>query len=455
MSRCLAVLLIVSLSHGNAAEYDDQDSCPTKQLLDQEGGFPQVFQVNSTTVSVDWSDLWPSLTSECIDEINILVNGQALPVLDNDLNQTLVNVEPCVQLDLSVQITLNSSQIIESYVNPGNKTYLEPAFKESAQVEVNYIENDYGILDLQKVQVSAKLLDIVDNIECRLVENVELLVFEQGQQEPFFQDTFATLQQLEMNVPDLTNFCSGYDFTFRLHGTAGNDFVDQTLVSLKPVKDDPDKLLEAQQSGFKANFLAGQIQNLTVASTSATSILLQWSHFQMDQCLDGFVITLQDTDGQEAEQMKIIEASENTVEFKNLTACTKYIITARLYLGKEYNEYDGESAIFQSGDPVVLTVKTMPDMSAPFALTTLKAKIERSSLTFVWKQSELNECISYEDLQFSVCEHYLQRGSCLQNVTGIDHVQFIGDEYYMVNFEGLQPCKQYQVRHIFIVFSVQ
>ncbi len=62
------------------------------------------------------------------------------------------------------------------------------------------------------------------------------------------------------------------------------------------------------------------------------------------------------------------------------------MISANLYLGIKRNEYGDEEAIFQSNEPVILMVKTMPDMSEPFALKTLKAKVEKSSLTFVWKQ---------------------------------------------------------------------
>ena len=51
-----------------AKSVNGQD-CPTKTELETESGYPNIFQINSTAVSVDWSELWPSLdwTSSCVE----------------------------------------------------------------------------------------------------------------------------------------------------------------------------------------------------------------------------------------------------------------------------------------------------------------------------------------------------------------------------------------------------
>ena len=76
-----------------------------------------------------------------------------------------------------------------------------------------------------------------------------------------------------------------------------------------------------------------------------------------------------------------------------------------------------QKPIFLGSSEVNLEVKTMPDMSTPFALN-LKAKIKKSSLTIYIPKSDLNECISYQDLKFSICERYLERGSCFLTKRG-------------------------------------
>ena len=97
----------------------------------------------------------------------------------------------------------------------------------------------------------------------------------------------------------------------------------------------------------------------------------------------------------------------------SLRPCTNYYATLTLYMGKN----EDQKPIFLGSSEVNLEVKTMPDMSTPFALN-LKAKIKKSSLTIYIPKSDLNECISYQDLKFSICQRYLERGSCFLTKRG-------------------------------------
>ena len=56
--------------------------------------------------------------------------------------------------------------------------------------------------------------------------------------------------------------------------------------------------------------------------------------------------------------------------FENLEPCTNYVITANAYLGKR----EDQSVIFE-GHQEEIEVKTMPNMTNPFQLKTLRANI--------------------------------------------------------------------------------
>ena len=120
--------------------------------------------------------------------------------------------------------------------------------------------------------------------------------------------------------------------------------------------------------------------------------------------------------------------------------CTTYLITINAYLGITQDN----QTIFE-GNQEEIEEKTMPDMTNPFELNTLRVDIKEKSLVVVWEKTELNQqCLSFEDLQFSVCDYYLQRGSCFQNKTGLLPSDSL-EKYFRVQFNNLQPCRSQQV----------
>ena len=145
-------------------------------------------------------------------------------------------------------------------------------------------------------------------------------------------------------------------------------------------------------------------------------------------------------------EAKLYKADENEAEFWSLEPCTQYYVNIYAYLGEDENS----NPIFQAENFVRQKVKTLPNLNGDFELKSLKAEIKRDSITVIWDKSELDQCISHEDLQFSVCEKYLNRGTCVQNKTGVQHLETVtnqnsGVDYYMVKFKNLSPCKNYQV----------
>ena len=144
---------MILLYHVKAQDYSDYSDCPTKEQLVNENGYPAVFQQDSTTVLVNWTDLWPSLEwpSSCVSELSIVINDdpQIIDFQDLDEASTIVKVEPCEELNIVVRLKLNNSEEIDSYFNNDNKTYEGPAFKEDASIRVEYIENAYYESNLQ------------------------------------------------------------------------------------------------------------------------------------------------------------------------------------------------------------------------------------------------------------------------------------------------------------------
>ena len=112
--------LLYQLSVINSVQAQEYFDCPTAEQLDAENGYPAVWQQDSTTVLVNWTNLWPSLEwpSDCVDELAIVINEEEEIIIDfQDMDgaSTLVKVEPCIQLDIVVRLKLNNSQEIDSY----------------------------------------------------------------------------------------------------------------------------------------------------------------------------------------------------------------------------------------------------------------------------------------------------------------------------------------------------
>ena len=120
-----------------------------------------VHQLNSTSVSVNWSNLWNSLKwpSPCVEQLQIVVNEDEIIVSDPieiKNSEKILNVPACQELNIEVKVKIFSSEEwISSFINQNNQTYKSPKFKENAKIQVNYAMNEYDddILDLQRIHV--------------------------------------------------------------------------------------------------------------------------------------------------------------------------------------------------------------------------------------------------------------------------------------------------------------
>ena len=333
---------------------------------------------------------------------------------------------------------------IESFAHNNNMTYKSPAFKDSAEINVEYLPDEYDeILDLKKIRVSGSLLDIVEDINCHRVDKVDLFISRLGGGEPwpFYTEEFQQLQQLDMEIDNLGDFCTGYEIGLSLQGTTGHEDVEKIMKVLDPISLQQDKLIEAKDSGYIHKFDAS-VKKLQVIQSSANDIVVQWKKFSKDDCIEGVFIDLEDLESGELDKQRLFfRKDEKIAKFSGLNPCSTYQITANVYLGQS----DNNEVIFEGESPVTLQIKTMPDMTQPFSLNTLQADIKGKSIDLVWEKSETIKCISKADLRFSVCEKYLQRGSCFQNVTSAKVMEAADEKYFTINLKGLQPCTDYQV----------
>lgn len=200
---CL-VLLITGVISDDLSNYDDLE-CPTNGQLEAENGYPLITQLTSSSVKINWAHLWPSLErpSPCLSEVKIVIdNATTIDLEDVDANEAVVEVEPCVDLEIAVQIRIGSNvEFVESFINSNNMTYKDPAFTENAHLEiVDYVADPYGIIDLRQVHVKGSFEAIVDDYLCRRVETIELLVAQSGTQDWFITSQFDSIQDLETTI---------------------------------------------------------------------------------------------------------------------------------------------------------------------------------------------------------------------------------------------------------------
>ena len=311
---------------------------------------------------------------------------------------------------------------------------------------MEYIENSSGYQDLTRIQVSGLLESIAQDEKCHRIESVELSVLKNSQ--IISTSTFPQLQKLSLNVDNLDDFCTQYELGLKLYGTQGTMNAFKVLKVLPPVKDQLELLQNVKNLNVRPEFSSetlSHIKNVTVSAMSADSVILQWAPESTQEdskdCIGGLYVELKDKFNKVLESKTVTNIEENEVKFDNLLPCSNYLVKIYTFFGLDP---DKNEPIFLGTKPHSLKIKTLPDLSKPFQLKTLSGKITKKSLTVVWDQDELDQCISVKDLQFSVCHQFLNRGSCLQNKTGDVHVEPV-DKFYKLEFGGLEPCTDYQV----------
>ena len=433
LTTSLLVTLISAQEYDTSNEEDDDGTanieemlasvetpaaCPTKEELDNESGYPIVHQINSTAVSVEWSNLWTSLTwpSDCVEQFQIVIDeNNQIELEPNDITEAeqIVEVPTCqpLNIELKVKVTTSDDWISSFLITSKNMTYKAPQFKEDAKIEVDYAMDEFNteVMDLRRIKIKGSFFDIVEDFECRRVEKIELMVFKHDDKDWLIHDTFESVQELDKIVDGLDDFCSSYDISFKLTGTEGTEPAEKVLATLEPIKDKSDLLNEAKETGFKVEFKTNAGPLELFAKTN-TSISVQWNKdVNVKECFEGYFFTIYDKDYTKVSD-QLVPRSESSAKFEELEPCAKYYISAKYYLG-----VDGEDQpIFHDDESTFLEVRTLPATSSAFELKNVQAFNQRNSLLFVWDQADLGECISANELRVSLCRKYLERGTCYQ-----------------------------------------
>ena len=257
-----------------------------------------------------------------------------------------------------------------------------------------------------------------------------------GQQ--IFVRNFESLQDLKMTVDKLDDFCATYDLSLRLHGTEGTLPAEKVLKTLQPLKSNIEALTLAKNSGYEHQFKPPK--SFQTKFLSENSMVLEWSLAEEQACLEGFQLTVYNAEDGSEHSKSYIDSPTTQFQLTYLRPCTNYVAHLVSYMGKS----NQNEPIFL-GDITELEVKTMPDMSTPFSLN-IQAQIKTNSLTISIPKLDLDQCVSYQDLKFSICDRYLERGSCFLVKRGDQkgHVDS-KSSYYRVHFPKLRPCRDYQV----------
>ena len=207
-----------------------------------------------------------------------------------------------------------------------------------------------------------------------------------------------------MTVDKLDDFCATYDLSLRLHGTEGTLPAEKVLKTLQPLKSNIEALTLAKNSGYEHQFKPPK--SFQIKFLSENSMVLEWSLAEEQACLEGFQVTVYNAEDGSEHSKSYIDSPTTQFQLTYLRPCTNYVAHLVSYMGKS----DQNEPIFL-GDITELEVKTMPDMSTPFSLN-IQAQIKTNSLTISIPKSDLDQCVSYQDLKFSICDRYLERGSC-------------------------------------------
>ncbi len=452
-----------------AAECD-----PVKEWMESRSS-PQVKQLDSTRVLLDWSQLWTERSWEggCVESATIVVAAQQgdkvqVPVQDphSSRNATLT-VTPCQVTRFSLKLALSGGEEVSSFrTERGFKTFLAPKAKEDLSegaVVRGGTSQSAKVSDLTTAAVRISFADVVEDPACRRVVATELRFKKKidvdgvadGSDEGAggvwtVAKTMSAFRQLDEIVPGLDDLCSAYDIALELVGTPGTGGALVRLAGLEaPTKEE---MAEAYETGFR--WRMQRPRELRVVNRSEDSVAVTWRGPEY-ACMSGFIVRLLDSGG-DVREVKMGAADEaRTATFDGLAPCKNYTVEVAAYLQiDEGRRFESE---FQSL-PVATTAQRRGG-SAP-ELSSLSVLKGRTYVTLSWLTSEWGACLGR--LRALLCSHLeaqdplevtaanLNLSACLSPSSVAD----VGDRA-AASFRNLKPCVQYQVSHILLLMVMK
>ena len=260
LSLCVFLLL-------GAVSSQQSPECPTPEQLLSKNNYPKTRQINSETLEVEWTHLWPDMDwSTCVTSVEILVDNKVVEtVSDFDQKIVQVTVEPCRDIEVVIVIGPLSGQIpeyedppkVKSFPSKDTKTFRPPKGMESAANNANiaYLKNDPT-----SVEVKLNFVDLVEDPACHKVVDVVLVVREKeellsAETDLFVKPVGIFRHHVEVITNKLIDFCAEYEILARLIGTEGTGSTDVLLSTLGPIKDAD--LEVAHSAGFRHDLKVG------------------------------------------------------------------------------------------------------------------------------------------------------------------------------------------------------
>lgn len=375
--------------------------CPDKETLEDIVTFPEIGQIDSQHVFVNWTRLWPEVSwSDCFSSAVIVINDRdVVDVEDLSVKAQKLKVPPCQEVRVLIEITLmGTSEDVQSMPSERDfQTFQGPKGKilslDSAKEVITYKQHFNDTLDLSTIQIETSFLQVVEDPTCHRVARVELRYRVVGTDLWNVVKSMDLFNRLKEEITGL-DLCSEYEVALELIGTTGTEPTTVILGRIGP----PTKEIIRKAVRSKFNYEPPSPHNITLSETSAISTVVQWT--MPNLCFHGVNVTVMSSVSgklvQEKNETSHTELSPvpdgqtlMTTSLKDLTPCQDYTV-----LLESYFTIDLKKGLFYRSNPTSLPeirFTTRPDFSgehAPFDLKSLRSKRQGNSMNLSWSRNE-------------------------------------------------------------------
>ena len=207
--------------------------CPT--TMEKLKGSLVLSQESSQKIKVDWSQILKlsKLQESCITKLEIVIKQDnetqsEEPVKLESDTFSLFTVKPCQRAKVKAKLKIKD---MIDYIESASSiitTYKQPEFDGSALSKntfVTFPNNEQGIYDMTQIHIEGKLIDIVEDIKCRKVVAVKVIVKKDGEDKPISSKKIKNKKKskmyLDVTLDGSDDFCKGQNVIIELIGTNG------------------------------------------------------------------------------------------------------------------------------------------------------------------------------------------------------------------------------------------
>ena len=124
-------------------------------------------------------------------------------------------------LILWLMLPSNAMALVNLDVGQDCEKFKEPKFKPNAILDVDYVPNASGVIDMTRIEITGSLKDIADETDCRNVSFLSVLVSLDKEDKPFIIERADRLSEFHVTIDGLNDLCKDYNVGIRLNGTKG------------------------------------------------------------------------------------------------------------------------------------------------------------------------------------------------------------------------------------------